>query len=326
MDVVCLGEMLIDMFPSESGVHLADVQSFQPKPGGAPANVAVGLARLGRQSAFIGKVGDDAFGRHLGRILAGEGVETRGLRFDSSARTTLAFIAKPDADTAEFLFYRNPGADTRLRVSELDREVLGHSKILHFGSLSLVEEPIRAAAKEAVDIVKDSGGKISLDVNYRPSLWGSAESAYREVMSIVPKINMLKVNEEELALLSNLDDLEAGSKKLIELGPEVVVVTLGPGGSYFRTADRCGNIPGFQVKTVDATGCGDAFIAGVLTKLIEVEREGQGWRDADWGSILRFGNGVGALTARTLGVIPALPNKQEVADFLTKNEGQRAEK
>ncbi len=323
MDVVCLGELLIDMFPSELGVHLADVQSFQPKPGGAPANVAVSLARLGRQSAFIGKVGDDAFGRHLAGILGGEGVETRGLRFDSSARTTLAFIAKPDAETAEFLFYRNPGADTRLQVSELDRELLSQTKIVHFGGLSLAEEPIRAAAIEAVEIVKGSGGKISLDVNYRPTLWSSAESAYREVMRVIPKVNLLKVNEDELALLSGSDELEAGSEKLIELGPEVVVVTLGPRGSTFRTADRRGHVPGFRVKTVDATGCGDAFIAGVLSRLVEVEHEGHEWKDADWDSILRFGNGVGALTAQTLGVIPALPNKQEVVNFLTKNDGSR---
>ena len=185
MDVVCLGELLIDMFPSESGLHLAEVQSFEPKPGGAPANVAVSLARLGLQSAFIGKVGDDAFGRYLGRVLTGEGVETRGLRFDEGARTTLAFIAKPNADTAEFLFYRNPGADTRLRVSELDGDLLSQTRILHFGSLSLVEDPIRAAALEAVDIVKESRGQISLDVNFRPTLWDSSDLAYREVMSIL---------------------------------------------------------------------------------------------------------------------------------------------
>ena len=128
------------------------------------------------------------------------------------------------------------------------------------------------------------------------------------------------MNEVELELLSGVEDLDEGSKRLIELGPEAVVATLGPGGSYFRTAGKHGHVPGFQVKTIDATGCGDAFIAGVLSQLIDIERMGAGWKETDWGSILRFANGVGALTAKTMGVIPALPSSQEVSDFLSSEE------
>ena len=321
MDVVCLGELLIDLFPSESGVRLAEVGSFHPKPGGGPANVAVSLARLGTQSAFIGKVGDDAFGRHLEGILAAEGVETRGLRYDESARTTLAFIAKPDPDTAEFLFYRNPGADTLLRTDELDGDLLRQTKILHFGSLSLVEDPIRSATEKAVNIVKNAGGKISLDVNYRHVLWASSELAYQAVMSIINQVDLLKVNESELQLLSKQDDLEVGTGRLMASGPKAIVVTLGSKGSFYRAAANSGHVPGFQVKAADATGCGDAFIAGVLTQLIEIEGSEASWNEVDWVSILRFANGVGALTAKTLGVIPALPSSQQVTEFLNREGG-----
>jgi len=319
MDVVCLGELLVDMFPAEQGRRLGQVSAFQPKPGGAPANVAVSLARLGVSSAFIGKVGDDAFGHHLAEVLAQEGVGITGIRFDKDARTTLAFIAMPDADHAEFLFYRNPGADTRLRASELDHQMLVDSKIFHFGSLSLVENPIKSAVTKAIEIVRAAGGMVSLDVNYRPTLWDSPSSASKEVMAIMPSVNLLKVNEDELMLLSGGSDIESGAKTLMDSGPEMVIVTLGANGSYFRIADGADFSAAFPVKTVDATGCGDAFIAGVLAKLTR----GEDWRTqlsrANMKANLRFASAMGALTAQKLGVIPALPTHKEVQEFLAVN-------
>src|SRR3989304_8282138 len=137
MDVVCVGELLIDMFPAEIGRSMTEVSAFRPKPGGAPANVAVAVARLGAQSAFIGKVGEDIFGHFLEDILTAEGVSTQGLRYDEEARTTLVFIAMPDENSAEFVFYRNPGADIRLTPTDLDRSLLRVTHFLHLGSLSL---------------------------------------------------------------------------------------------------------------------------------------------------------------------------------------------
>ncbi len=318
MDVICLGELLVDMFPAELGKKLAEVSAFRPKPGGAPANVAVALARLGVRSAFVGKVGDDAFGRHLVNTLTKEGVETRGIRYDAQARTTMAFIANPDPHTAEFLFYRNPGADTRLRVDELDQELLLQAKALHFGSLSLAEEPIRSATREAVQIVREAGGLISFDVNFRPSLWSSPEAAYQQVMELLPMVNLLKVNEVELQLLTGQDDPKAGSQQLLQEGPDSCVITKGAEGSYFRVEGGFDFIPAFQVETIDATGCGDAFIAGLLSRLIS---------NVEWPDLLRpdlmrknlyYANAVGALTAQTQGVIPALPTVDAVASFLSQ--------
>ena len=318
MDIVCLGEMLIDMFPAELGRRLVEVSAFRPKPGGAPANVAVAAARLGARSAFIGKVGDDAFGHYLVDVLGQQGVDTRGMRFDEKARTTMAFIAMPDENTAEFVFYRNPGADMLLRADELDRQLLGETRAFHFGSISLIEEPSRSATVEAVYIARQAGALISFDVNYRPSLWNSPTEAHDRIMAMMPYVNLVKVNEVELALLAGSEDLDAASKTLLEQGPDLCVVTLGPKGSFFQVAEGGEHVPGFAVHTVDATGCGDAFTAALLCQLVG----SADWRDqlspAQLRKILRYANAAGALTAQTLGVIPALPTAAQVDEFLTQ--------
>lgn len=321
MNIVTLGELLIDMFPAEIGRRLVEVTAFHPKPGGAPANVAVAARRLGAKSAFIGKVGDDAFGHFLIEIMQKQGVETRGMRIDEEARTTMAIIAKPDANSAEFVFYRNPGADQRLRPDELDTALLKATRALHFGSLSLTDEPSRSATYEAMHIASAAGALISFDVNYRPSLWSSPEQALAQITAMVPQVNLLKVNEIELALLTGTEpeeetDLSQAVNKLLAMGPALVVVTLGAGGSHFQTREGSAFIPSFAVDTVDAVGCGDAFIAGVLHQLTQIP---------DWRSqlklerlhhVLRYANAVGALTATKQGVIPALPTAVQVETFL----------
>ncbi|MGQ9501887.1 MAG: PfkB family carbohydrate kinase [Anaerolineae bacterium] len=317
MDIVCLGELLVDMFPAEYGRRLAEVSAFLPKPGGAPANAAVAAARLGARSAFIGKVGDDAFGHHLVDVMRANGVDTRGIRFDREARTTLAFIAKPDANTQEFVFYRNPGADTRLRPDELDRELLQGTRVLHFGSLSLGAEPIRSATWEAVNLARRGGALISFDVNYRPSLWESPQQALDHVRSMIPHVDLVKVNEVELELLTGSQEASA-SQRLLEQGPRLVVVTFGPLGSYFATSEGGEHVPSFQVEAVDATGCGDAFIAGLLWQLIAAGDWRTQLTSERLRSILRYANAVGALTATKVGVIPALPSAALVEEFLSR--------
>lgn len=322
MQLVTLGEILIDMFPTEFGHKLENVPAFAPKPGGAPANVAVAARRLGMDVAFIGKVGDDAFGYHLKDTLDAEGVDVRGMCIDAEARTTMALIAMPDANHAEFIFYRNPGADTRLTRDELPIDLLKATHALHFGSLSLTDDPARAATRAAIEIVRQAGGFLSYDVNYRPALWHSPQAALQAAHEMLPLVNLLKVNETELALLSErevtLDEasLSAAAQVLRAEGPDLVVVTLGKDGSFFQTKDASGFVKAFQVETIDAVGCGDAFIAGFLSKLIV---------DGDWHSRLspeilhqnlRYANAVGALTSLKRGVIPALPSAAEVQTFL----------
>lgn len=328
MDIVCLGELLIDMFPAEIGRRLVEVSAFHPKPGGAPANVAVASARLGAKSAFIGKVGDDAFGRFLMDTLAHEQVNTAGMRLDPTARTTMAFIALPDPHHAEFVFYRNPGADTLLRPDELDRNLLQQAAVLHFGSVSLSVEPSRSATLAAVRLAREAGALISFDVNYRPSLWPNPAEALDVILAVLPQAHLLKVNEVELEMLSGSSDLDDGSQTLLERGPNLCVVTLGPNGSFFRSAQGNGSVPGFTVTTVDAIGCGDAFVAGLLVQILSLPLRGGGpgrgsWRDQltpeRLSRMLRYANAVGALTATKQGVIPALPTAPEVDQFLAQN-------
>lgn len=320
LDVITLGEVLIDMFPAEVGRSMTAVSAFLPKPGGAPANVAVAASRLGARAGFIGKVGEDIFGHYLEEVLQKEGVDTSGLRFDPQARTTLVFIALPDVNNAEFVFYRNPGADLLLRPEELDRQLLSSVASLHFGSISLISEPSGSATRLAVEIARQAGALISFDVNYRPTLWQSVPNALEIVKAIIPAVNLVKVNEAELQLLSGQDDLERGARSLLEAGPDLCVVTLGAQGSYYQTHENSAFIPAFPVETVDATGCGDAFIAGLLCCLV---RDGKHLHDlsADrLNNALRYANAVGALTAMSLGVIPALPRAHQVAEFLQANQ------
>ena len=319
MQILCLGELLIDMFPAEVGRGMTEVSSFRPKPGGAPANAAVAAARLGAQSGFIGKVGEDIFGRYLEGVLKQEGVDTRGMRFDTQARTTLVFIAMPDVNTAEFIFYRNPGSDMLLSPEELDTALLQETQCLHFGSLSLIDEPIRSATLRAIEIARAAGAMISFDVNYRPALWQSQEAARLRMLETIPQVDLVKVNDTELALLTGSDDLDPASRSLLRKGPKLCVVTLGAKGSFFQTGQDSEFIPGYQVETVDATGCGDAFIASLLFQLVKDGKMLADLSPARLSGALNYANAVGALTSLTQGVIPALPYAHQVEEFLSQH-------
>ncbi len=314
MDIVCLGEVLIDMFPAEVGRRLVEVTAFRPKPGGAPANVAVAAQRLGAATAFVGKVGEDIFGHFLAEVLREQGVETRGVRFDAKARTTMAIIAQPDVNHPEYVFYRNPGADTLLAPEELDRDLLSGVKALHFGSLSLTDEPVRSATYEAIRIARQGGALVSFDVNYRPSLWSGPDEARTQIEAMIPFADLVKVNEGELELLEGGLPLSEAAARLIARGPRLCVVTLGADGSYFQSNQGEGRVDPFRVEVRDAVGCGDAFMGAVLVQLAL-----HGWSDlspARMQPLLRYANAVGAITAQTVGVIPALPTAAQVDAFL----------
>jgi len=191
--VVCFGEMLIDFVPTVGGVSLAEAPAFKKAPGGAPANVAVGVSRLGGSSAFIGKVGDDEFGRMLADILRLNNVDNSGMRFDHNARTALAFVTLRGDGEREFLFFRHPSADMLLLESELDKNLIQKAKIFHYGSISLIEEPCRSTQLVAMKIAKAAGSLLSYDPNLRLPLWPSEEAARKEIMSIWNLADVIKV-------------------------------------------------------------------------------------------------------------------------------------
>jgi len=327
IDILTLGELLIDMFPDQVGKRIGEVEAFIPKPGGAPANVAVAACRLGKKTAFIGKLGEDLFGSYLKKVLKDEGVYTGGISFDAEARTTMAIIAMPDENTAEFVFYRNPGADQRLSKEDLDLELLDSTRALHFGSVSMSDDPARSTTFMAAKEARKRGKLVSFDVNYRPTLWKEPGEALKQILNMIPHVNLVKVNEVEAALLTDLDHLdlddlpaiENAARQICEGGPEIVVVTLGAAGSYFQTPEGGAFSPPFQVDTVDAVGCGDAFVAGLLARLVSGGR----WQDQLAVDLmvknLRFANAVGALTSLKRGTIPAMPYLAEVEEFLKNN-------
>ncbi|PSS21183.1 Fructokinase-6 like [Actinidia chinensis var. chinensis] len=317
--VVCFGEMLIDFVPTISGLSLADAPAFKKAPGGAPANVAVGIARLGGSSAFIGKVGEDEFGYMLSDILKENNVNNDGMRFDPGARTALAFVTLRNDGEREFMFYRNPSADMLLQEAELDYDLIRKAKIFHYGSISLITEPCKSAHIAAAKAAKDAGVILSYDPNLRLPLWPSAESAREGILSIWETADIIKISEEEISFLTKGEDPfdDAVVRKLYHPNLKLLLVTEGPDGCRYYTKEFSGRVKGLKVDAVDTTGAGDAFVAGILSQVaadVSLVQEENRLRDA-----LTFANACGALTVKERGAIPALPTREAVLNALLKS-------
>ncbi|EFJ23710.1 hypothetical protein SELMODRAFT_102797 [Selaginella moellendorffii] len=316
--VVCFGEMLVDFVPTVGGLSLADAPAFKKAPGGAPANVAVAISRLGGHSAFIGKVGEDEFGCMLVEILKDNRVNSRGVRFDQNARTALAFVTLREDGEREFMFYRNPSADMLLTVPELDAELIQQASIFHYGSISLIAEPCRSAHLAAMDIAKSAGALLSYDPNLRLPLWPTPEDARIGILSIWNKADLIKISEEELEFLTNGADPYTDEAALSMFHPnlKLLLVTEGQNGSRYYTKEFHGKVEGIQVQAVDTTGAGDAFVGGIHSQLVSdmsLYTDEKRLRDA-----LRFANACGAITTTERGAIPALPDKDTVLRLIGK--------
>ena len=313
-EVVCLGELLVDFVPLVTGTGLADAEAFRKAAGGAPANVAAGLARLGVSAAFMGKVGEDGFGRFLADTLARVGVDVTPLRFTPRARTSLAFVSlAPDGDR-EFLFYREPGADTLFAPEDVDPGTIASAKTLHYGSISLIAEPSRSATLHATHLAQQHGLTRSYDPNLREALWPSREAARAGLLLGLGHAQIVKISKEEVQFLTGREDVEPGVRALWHDELLLVAVTLGRDGCCWFTRDGCGSVPGFAVASVDATGAGDAFMAGLLAGLLETP-DAIG-NPASLDRICRFANAAGAITTTARGAIPALPSRAALDELL----------
>lgn len=314
-DIVTLGEALIDLVSTKSGVSLEEAPKFLRAAGGAPANVAVALSRLGNSAGFIGKVGADPFGEFLFHTLSDEGVDTTCMLSETGAHTTLAFVSLMNNGERDFIFYRDPGADMFLSESDIDTDYLIDCRIFHHGSISLISEPNRTATIIARRIAASAGAVISYDPNIRLSLWPDPETARKGVRAALEGTDIVKVSTEELAFITGTDDMDKGCSLILDMGVSLVTVTLGAAGSYYRTVAVSGQVPGFKVDVVDTTGTGDAFAAGVLAGLLPFVKQSRAICDLDkedYYKILRLANAVGALVTTERGVIPSLPTKGEV--------------
>ncbi|KAL4586040.1 hypothetical protein LXL04_010671 [Taraxacum kok-saghyz] len=311
--VVCFGELLIDFVPTVSGVSLAEAPGFKKAAGGAPANVAVCIARLGGSASFVGKVGDDEFGHMLANILKENNVDNSGMRFDKHARTALAFVTLRADGEREFMFFRHPSADMLLTEAELDTDLIQKSTIFHYGSISLIEDPCKSAHLAALKIAKKAGCILSYDPNLRLALWPSPEAARKGIMSIWDQADVIKISEDEIVFLTGGDDPyddKVVLTKLFHPNLKLLIVTEGPDGCRYYTQDFHGKVGGVKVKCVDTTGAGDAFVGGLLLSLSEntqLFKDEKKLRDA-----LRFANVCGAITVTERGAIPSLPTKEAV--------------
>ena len=312
-DVTALGEMLIDFTmngQSEQGNNM-----FEACPGGAPCNVLAMLNKLGRKTAFIGKVGEDQFGRLLKDTIEELGIETKGLILDQDIHTTLAFVHTfPDGDR-EFSFYRKPGADMMLSEEEVDYDMIRQSRIFHFGTISMTDEPVRTATKKALDVAKEAGCLITFDPNLRPPLWDSLEEAKKQMEYGFRYCDVLKISDNEIQFISGMEDYDDGIHYLQEKYQiPLIFLTMGKEGSRAYYKDMRVERDGFQVKAIETTGAGDTFcgcaIHGVLTHGLE------GMTEEVLGDILTYANAGAALITMKKGAIRSMPDPEKVTELI----------
>ena len=313
-DILTLGELLIDL--TQNGADERGNGQFTAYPGGAPANVSVAAARLGADTGFIGKVGDDSFGRSLAETLRKEGVNTDGLFVSDSVPTTMAIVSVDASGEREFSFYRNPGADTQLTTEEAVSVIENDLPlILHAGSLSMTTSPSREACEEALRFAKERGVIISYDPNYRAALWDTEENAVAMMKKLLPLADILKVSDEEMLMLTGTEDFEKGSLVLSGYGPRLVLVTLGSQGVFVRYGEYAEVVPGFRVKVADTNGAGDTFLGAMLAQIAgrsEKENLLGGLDQETLRDYLTYANKAASLTCSRHGAIPAMPTAEEM--------------
>ncbi len=314
-DVIALGELLIDFTmngQSEQGNNM-----FEACPGGAPCNVLALLNKMGKKTAFIGKVGKDQFGTLLRDTITEAGIDASNLMVDENVNTTLAFVHTfPDGDR-EFSFYRNPGADMMLTADEVNPEVVKDTKVFHFGTLSMTHEGVREATKKAVETAKANGCLVSFDPNLRPPLWSSLDLAKEQMEYGFGKCDILKISDNEIQFVSGKEDYDEGIAYLQETyNIPLILLTMGKDGSraYYKgmRVDR----PGFSVKAIETTGAGDTFCGSSLNYLVEHDFENL--TEEQLGEMLTFANAAAALVTTKKGAIKAMPVKEEVLELIQK--------
>ena len=308
-DVAAIGESLIDFTPS--GKTPLGAELFARNPGGAPANVLAICTKLGLRTAFLGKVGDDPFGRFLRETMESAGIDCRGLILSGTEPTTLAFVQLSPTGDRTFSFYRKHCADVSLTPEELDPSVTDGCRVLHFGGVSLTDEHARSATLEAVRRAKAAGAIISYDPNYRAPLWPDAATAAEMMRAALPLADIIKVSGDELELMCGERDPAKGAELLAKDGAALVMVTLGAEGSYYRTPTCTGRTYAYDVKTVDTTGAGDTFMGSVLSLILR-EPSMDAISPQRWEYIMRFAGAAGSLATTAPGAIPAMPTEEEV--------------
>lgn len=314
-----IGEVLIDFVPLQKGLPLKDVVSFEKAPGGAPANVAATVAKYGGKSSMITKVGEDPFGDFLIEKLESAGVEIDKIQRTNEAKTGIAFVSLKEDGERDFSFYRHPSADLLLQEEEIDSNWFEQGDILHFCSVDLVESPMKQAHKKAINAVIDGDGLVSFDPNVRLSLWDNPEACRNAIIEFIPRAHIVKISDEELEFITNRFNIDDAIQSIFIGNVKAVLYTKGAAGADLYIKGYKFESNGYPVKTVDTTGAGDAFIGGVIYKLLEMRACPSILEEIlkeNHAEILAFANGSGALTTTGKGAIPSLPTKAGITELI----------
>jgi fructokinase len=316
LDVLAVGEAIVDFFPDQPGIALCDVDTFHRHLGGAPSNVTVGVARLGGRAGLMTLVGDDGFGSFLRVGLSREGVDVTAIGTHRTARTGITFITVGPKGERSFHFYRHPSADMLMTVADVDAATIRRSRFVHFGSSLLAREPSRQAMLHALSVAREAGCLMSWDPNWRPHVWDDPSSAPALIREALRGAAVLKISDDELAPIAGTGDVARGAAALRGLGIGLVVVTLGARGCYYDAPCGTGALPGERVTVVDTTGAGDGFMAGLLSRLAGPAQTGRAPAEltrVELEAALGFANRVGARVVTRFGATAALPRLEEMA-------------
>lgn len=312
-DVTALGELLIDL--TQNGMSEQGNPILEANPGGAPCNVLACLSKHGHKTAFIGKVGKDGFGEQLTKGLVETGISTEGLQYDTQVHTTLAVVHTYADGDRDFSFYRNPGADMMLKAEEVDEQIIKNSKIFHFGSLSMTDQPVRSAHLHALKIAEEAGCLRSYDPNLRPPLWPNLEVAKENILELMAHCDILKISDNEIQWLSGKEDYDEGIAWLrSQFDIPLIFLTLGKDGSRAYCGDVRTQQAGFKLNTIETTGAGDTFFGSVLHQILE-----KGFRPytkEELDEMLRFANAAAALVTTRRGALRVMPSAEEIEAIL----------
>lgn len=309
-DVTALGELLIDF--TESGKSPQGNPLVEANPGGAPCNVLAMLNKLGKKTAFIGKVGNDAFGRQLSEAVGKSGTDISGLVTDNDVHTTLAFVHTLSGGEREFSFYRNPGADMMLRKDEVKEDIIKSARIFHFGTLSLTHDSVREATRYAVDIAKKNNLLVSFDPNLREPLWNSLDDAKVQIEYGLSKCDILKISDNELEFITGTCDYQKGAKLLLDTYKiPIIFVTMGKEGSLACYKDAIVFKETFSdIKPIEKTGAGDTFTACVLNYILENGLENLSKNNLS--ELLTFANAAASIITTRKGALNSMPEREEI--------------
>lgn len=321
-DVTALGELLVDF--TMNGMSAQQNQLFEANPGGAPCNVLAMLQKLGRKTAFIGKVGNDSFGNMLKDTVNRLGINTDNLLMDDKVPTTLAFVHTASDGDRSFSFYRNPGADMMLRAEEVSTGLIADSKIFHFGSLSMTDQAVEEATKTAVEAAKNAGALISFDPNLRPPLWDSLDTAKEKIRYGLSQCDILKISDDEIAFLTGTDDIDKGIEQIRkQYDIRLVCATMGKRGSKAYYRDIRTQCPTFlEVKTIETTGAGDTFMACVLDAVLKIGLDS--FDEQSLHETLEFANAASSIITTKKGALKVMPEKSEVLSFIAERKNKNA--